>query len=156
MRPKKWNVEQLKIAATKSRSIRELLGKLGLKQAGGNYAQVKKHLENQNISTTHFKGKGWNKGMIIPKKPVLSLKEILVKNSNFQSHKLKIRLFESNIKPKHCEECGWSKISKDGRLPLELDHINGNPKDNRLINLRVLCPNCHSLKQTHRGKNIKK
>ncbi|KKQ13143.1 MAG: hypothetical protein US27_C0015G0001, partial [Candidatus Moranbacteria bacterium GW2011_GWF1_36_78] len=52
--------------------------------------------------------------------------------------------------------CGWHKVSKDGRLPLELDHINGDSKDNRIKNLRVLCPNCHSLKPTHRGRNIKK
>ncbi|HAN04121.1 MAG TPA: hypothetical protein DCW72_10215 [Elusimicrobia bacterium] len=41
----------------------------------------------------------------------------------------------------------------DGRLPLELDHVNGDNRDNRLENLRILCPNCHSLKPTHRGRN---
>lgn len=101
-------MEQLKTAVAESRSVRQVLGRLGLKQAGGNYAQIKKYLEELHIERKHFTGPG------------------------------------------------WSKNSKDGRLPLELDHINGNPKDNRLINLRVLCPNCHSLKQTHRGKNIKK
>ena len=51
--------------------------------------------------------------------------------------------------------CGWAKISIDGRIPLELDQINGNRHDNRLENLRILCPNCHSLQITHRGMNIK-
>ncbi|MDE1988391.1 MAG: HNH endonuclease, partial [Patescibacteria group bacterium] len=41
-------------------------------------------------------------------------------------------------------------------LPLELDHINGDRHDNRLENLRILCPNCHSLKPTHRGRNMNK
>ena len=95
----------------------------------------------------------WNKGLKGIGKPLYSLKEILVKGSNFQSYKLKKRLFLANLKPQRCEECGWSNRSPDGRLPLELDHINGDSHDNRLENLRVLCPNCHSLKPTHRGRN---
>ncbi|KKR20443.1 MAG: hypothetical protein UT50_C0017G0003 [Candidatus Moranbacteria bacterium GW2011_GWA2_39_41] len=89
-------------------------------------------------------------------KPRIKLEDILKKDNYFQSFKLKKRLFAANLKPRHCEECGWKKVSEDGRTPLELDHINGDSADNRLENLRVLCPNCHSLKPTHRGRNIKK
>ncbi len=60
-----------------------------------------------------------------------------------------------NLKKPECEECGWAKRSEDGRIPLELDHINGDSHDNRLENLRILCPNCRSLEPTHRGMNIK-
>lgn len=155
MRPKKWSIEQLKTAVTESRSVRQVLGKLGLKQAGGNYAQINKYLKELKIERKHFTGHGWSKGLRVTTNPGAPLTELLVMNSDYQSFKLKKRLFEANMKPKHCEECGWSKISKDGRLPLELDHINGNPRDNRLENLRVLCPNCHSLKPTHRGRNKK-
>ncbi|MFC1775685.1 HNH endonuclease, partial [Patescibacteria group bacterium] len=104
----------------------------------------------------HFTGQGWNKGMRGIGKPRISLKEILTKNSSFQSYKLKKRLFKEGLKKPQCEECGWAKKSKDGRIPLELDHVNGTRTDNRLENLRVLCPNCHSLKPTHRGLNKKK
>ncbi|MGB4076287.1 MAG: HNH endonuclease [Minisyncoccia bacterium] len=38
-------------------------------------------------------------------------------------------------------------------MPVELDHVNGDRHDNRIENLRILCPNCHSLKPTHRGRN---
>jgi hypothetical protein len=155
MRPKKWNNEQLKAAVAESRSVRQVLGKLGLKQAGGNYAQIKKYLTEFKIESKHFTGRGWSKGLRITTNPGAPIEELLVNNSGYQSFKLKRRLFDANLKPKHCEECGWSKISKDGRLPLELDHINGNPRDHRLENLRVLCPNCHSLKPTHRGRNKK-
>ncbi|MBI5045842.1 MAG: HNH endonuclease [Candidatus Niyogibacteria bacterium] len=89
-------------------------------------------------------------------KPLLSLDKILVQNSTYQSYKLKRRLFKAGIKFPECEKCGWAEFSDDGRLPLELDHINGDSRDNRLNNLRVLCPNCHSLQLTHRGKNKKK
>ncbi|MBU1159955.1 HNH endonuclease [Patescibacteria group bacterium] len=156
IRKKKWNKDELEKASKESTSIRQVLKKLRLKEAGGNYSQIKKYLNLYKINILHFKGKGWNKGLKGIGKPIIPLEKILVKNSNYQSYKLKNRLFIKKIKLPKCEECGWAKISNDGRLPLELDHINGDSKDNRLDNLRILCPNCHSLKPTHRGKNRKK
>ncbi|MCH8987108.1 HNH endonuclease [Patescibacteria group bacterium] len=156
--PKKrsWTIEQLKEAVRTSPSRRQVLVKLGLRSAGGNYAQLKQYIKEYNLSTDHFKGKAWNKGMKFPHAPKIHLKEILVKGSTYQSFKLKNRLFQDELKPKHCEECGWAQSTSDGYLPLELDHINGDRMDNRLENLRILCPNCHSLKPTHRGRNKKK
>lgn len=156
MRKRSWTEQKLRECVKEVFSIRQLLGRLGLKEAGGNYKQVKNYLAEYNIDTSHFRGQGWNKGQKGKLSPHLSLESILVENSTFQSHKLKRRLFSSGIKKQECEECGWSKLSLDGRIPLELDHINGNSKDNRLENLRILCPNCHCLKPTHRGKNIHK
>jgi len=150
-----WSEGDLKNAVRESKSIRQVLQKLGLREAGGNYSHVKKYIVQYKLSTAHFTGQAWNKGMSGMGKYRIKLKDILVKNSTYQSFKLKKRLFSVKLKPKKCEECGWCEISVDGRLPLELDHINGNRTDNRLTNLRVLCPNCHSLKSTHRGCNIK-
>jgi len=156
MRKRKWNEENLREATKQSRSIRQILSRLGLREAGGNYSQIKKFLNLYGIDTTFLKGKAWNKGLKGTGKPLLKLEEIMVKNSNFQSYKLKKRLFDDKIKEPKCEMCGWARKTKDGRLPLELDHINGDRRDNRLTNLRILCPNCHSLQATHRGKNIKR
>ena len=89
-------------------------------------------------------------------KPRLQLNEILINGSYYQSYKLKKRLFKAELKKPQCEICDWCQKTNDGRIPLELDHINGNCHDNRIGNLRVLCPNCHSLQPTHRGRNIKK
>jgi len=151
-----WTERQLKNAVKSSKSLRNVLLLLGLREAGGNYEQLKKYIREFDINVEHFTGKAWNKGLRGIGKPRISLEKILVANSTYQSFKLKRRLFNDGVKPKRCEECGWAKISTDGYLPLELDHINGNRHDNRLENLRILCPNCHSLKPTHRGKNRNK
>lgn len=155
MRKRTWTINQLKIAVKESASFRQALKKLGLREAGGNYFQLQKYIKELKIDITHFKGKGWNKGLLGIGKPRVPLKEILVKNSNFQSYKLKKRLFSAGLKNPQCEICKWA-ISVDGRLPLELDHINGDVHDNRLENLRILCPNCHSIQSTHRALNKRK
>ncbi|MEX2514996.1 MAG: HNH endonuclease signature motif containing protein [Candidatus Paceibacterota bacterium] len=148
-----WTQKDLEKAVQTSYSFRQVIKKIGLVPAGGNYAQVKKYIKEYDLDTSHFKGKGWSKGMMGVGSYLLSLDEILVKDSSYQSYKLKKRLFKAGLKKPECEKCGWAERSKDGRLPLELDHMNGDSRDNRLENLQILCPNCHSLQPTHRGRN---
>ena len=155
MRKRSWTIEDLIEAVRASKSIRQVLDKLGLVQAGGNYDQIKKYIKANNLNTDHFTGSAWNKGLKGRYLPYVLTQDILKKSSLFQSYKLKQRLFIEGIKKPVCEECGWAKKSEDGRIPVELDHINGDKFDNRLENLRIVCPNCHSLKLTHRGKNKK-
>ena len=83
------------------------------------------------------------------------LKLILENKIPYATGALKVILWKRKIKPMHCEECKWSKYSEDGRLPLELEHIDGNNKNNNLSNLKILCPNCHSLTSTYCGCNVK-
>ena len=101
-----------------------------------------------------------NQGLKNTKKPKkegrgkIPLDEILNGNHpQYQTFKLKNRLFESGLKDNKCEMCGvkeWNGV----QLNCELDHINGIRTDHRLENLRVLCPNCHSQTETYRAKNI--
>ena len=68
---------------------------------------------------------------------------------------LKRRLLKAGLLPRHCQSCGISQWR--GRpLSLELHHVNGHGEDNRLANLELLCPNCHSQTETYGGLNAKR
>lgn len=73
------------------------------------------------------------------------------KYPEYQTYKLKKRLYESNIKKNKCEICGVDSWN-DKVLECELDHIDGNKNNHKLENLRILCPNCHSQTHTFRSK----
>ncbi len=155
-RKRKWTIDELHSAVKGSKSIRQIISKLGLIPAGGNYEQIKATIKEYKIDTSHLTGRGWNRNMRFPFIAKIPLDVILTKDSHFQSYKLKKRLFRDKLKIEKCELCGWAEKSLDGRIPVELDHINGDHYDNRIENLRILCPNCHSLQSTHRGKNQKR
>lgn len=156
MRKRSWTDEQLFTAVQKSKSYRQVLRHLGLREAGGNYVHIGRYIAEKKLDVSHFTGQGWNVGMQFRPRSEIPLDQVMVEGSIYQTHLLKPRLFKANLKKPECEICGWAQYSANGRLPLELDHINGEPTDNRLENLRILCPNCHSLQPTHRGMNKKR
>jgi len=71
-----------------------------------------------------------------------------------RSH-LKRKLIEQKLLVEVCAICGIQPFWNSQKLVLHLDHINGSPKDNRLENLRLICPNCHSQTETYAGKKTK-
>jgi hypothetical protein len=81
---------------------------------------------------------------------------LVMGEKRIQGNYVKKYLFKFNIKECICEQCGFSGLWYNKALTLELHHVNGNPRDNRIDNLQILCPNCHSQTPTHRGRNLQK
>lgn len=153
---KKWNYEQLIAAVKDSISISEILQKLGLKPKGSNYRTIHRYFNLYKIDTSHLLGFASSKGKIRPEKRK-SISDMFVNNptGSIKTERLKTRLVEENLLPYKCAECEISEW-KNKELSLHLDHINGDSYDNRLENLRFLCPNCHSQTDTYCGKKNRK
>ncbi len=153
-RKRSWNDEQLIEAVVVSVSKRQVLDALGLRPTGGNYTQLSEHLERLDISIDHFTGQGWNSGedYVNPRK--IPMDEILIEDSSYKnSNNLRKRLLKEKILSAQCVICDLKEwLGKP--IPLELDHINGKHTDNRIENLRMLCPNCHAQTDTYKGKNL--
>lgn len=138
-----WTDEELINALPKCNSFSEVAAYMNMSRATNSL--LKKKAIELNLNFGHFRNSGYNP---------LPLNEVLVKNKETSSHRLKGRLLAEGLKEHKCECCGITEWNGQP-APIELDHINGNHHDNRLENLRILCPNCHAQTETYRGKNKK-
>lgn len=152
----KYNKEILILAVDKAISFAGILKELNLPINGGKYLTLKKKLIDFNIPHDHLLGQAWAKGL--SELNSFSEKEFYKKvlklnGTGWSSHKIKLKLYKFKLKTPICEKCNLTDwLGKS--ISLHLDHINGNNKDNRIENLRILCPNCHSQTETYAGKNI--
>ena len=127
-----------------SQSAAQAAAKLGLA-----FSTFKRKALKLGCYVTNMSGKGIvknHKGKLIPLLDILS-----GKHPNYQSFKLKNRLIAYGLKFNKCEICNVENwCGKE--IKCELDHIDGNPRNHLLNNLRILCPNCHSQTDTFRSK----
>jgi 5-methylcytosine-specific restriction endonuclease McrA len=151
MKLRKYSERQLVEAVKTSTSLAQTLDKLGVTPYGGNYEVLRRAIKHFKLDSSHFTGQLWNKGKTFGAKQ--PLEKYLNNELQIQSFKLKNKLLSQDLLERKCSSCK-NTCWLNQLIPLELDHINGDRYDNQLSNLRLLCPNCHALTPTYRGKNI--
>ena len=134
--PKKYKKEDLISIASNSFSFAEMLNKLG-KTGGGSQSTIKNAVKYYNIDVSHFHGQSWNKGKSLADNP---------KTKRAWKNKLVIE------RGHKCEQCNRTHWVSGNLIPLELEHVDGNNKNNERSNLKLLCCNCHSQTKTWKRK----
>lgn len=145
-----WTDEELTQAVRECRYMCDVLKRLGLTVRPGNYETVRAHIGRLNLDTSHFlKNKG-SRGHT----PLVPYEELFCEKCQHARHIVKNRLIKEKLLPYRCAICGIVEWRGE-QLSLVLDHINGVNNDNRLENLRFLCPNCNAQQPTFcRGKAL--
>lgn len=149
-----YEIEVLREVVQKSKSFSDVCRNLELQPSCGNRNTVKRYIEKYNVDISHFDyGQSTLKDRKNPKR---KLEEILVVNSTHTStFSLKTRLYKEGLKTCFCELCGQDENWRGKKMTLILDHINGIHSDNRIENLRIVCPNCNATLDTHCVKKHK-
>ena len=134
-------------------SIMDILRKLGYRnKSGAVHRKIKERIEREGLNTDHMNRlNNSNCRNATNKTPI---EEILVENSSYTNNsRMKKRIINEGIIEYRCVSCGNNGEWLGKKLVLQLDHVNGINNDNRIENLRFLCPNCHSQTKTYAGKN---
>lgn len=134
--------------------ISDILKYFGLSNKGGNSKTVWRRILDLGVNSEHIKrGIGCRRGTSFGGITQLPLEEVLIVGSSYARKNLKKRLISNNLLANICASCGLTGLWNGMAITLQLEHINGVSNDNRLSNLCLLCPNCHSQTKTFAGRN---
>lgn len=148
------NRSSVEAALEGASSMTEVLEGLGLRPAGANFAALRVKCEAYGLEVPVY-----DPTKVLRRNAVaqtIPLEEVLVENSTYSNgQKLKQRLIEAGFLEDRCygELCSVSSSWLGKPIVLQLEHINGVGNDNRIENLTILCPNCHSQTPTFCGRN---
>jgi hypothetical protein len=149
----KWTREVLQSAVSASHTMAEVLRRLGLDPVGGNHAHISRRLSVYGIDTSHL-DRSSRRAARVPRPRHQDWP--LVRQEPGAARRIKNPLLRKAIRaaglPERCSDCGNPGEWQGEQLMLEVDHVNGDWSDNRLPNLRFLCPNCHATTDTYRGR----
>ncbi|WP_030686822.1 HNH endonuclease signature motif containing protein [Streptomyces sp. NRRL B-1347] len=148
----RWTREILEPAVAASKSVNDVLRYLGIGIVGGYHTHISRRITAYGIDTSHFVGQKRTEAMRDNRRR-RTPSEILVVDASRRvpNTRLKRAMAELGV-VKQCSLCGTGPEWLGEPLPLEVDHIDGDWRDNRIENLRLLCPNCHSTTDTYRGR----
>ncbi|MFF4159647.1 HNH endonuclease signature motif containing protein [Streptomyces sp. NPDC001678] len=148
----RWTKEILEGAVAASSNMNDVLRRLGLEAVGGHHTHISRRIRMFGIDTSHFDRRGRSpKGRRHRTTAELLVEQDPSNARREQNGRLKRAMRELGV-PDRCALCGIEPTWQGHPLPLEVDHIDGNWRNNRICNLRLLCPNCHSTTDTYRGR----
>ncbi|MEU5954072.1 HNH endonuclease signature motif containing protein [Streptomyces sp. NPDC047525] len=148
----RWTREVLEPAVAASKSVNDVLRYLGIEVVGGHHTHIARRIKAYGIDTSHFQQPSRTG---VPKQR-RTPHQILVEQEpttarRMQSDRLKRAMTELGV-VERCAICGTDPLWRGHPLALEVDHIDGDWRNNRMENLRLLCPNCHATTDTYRGR----
>lgn len=145
----RWTREILAEAVAACTTMNDVLRHLGVEVVGGQHTHISRRIRVFGIDTSHF-GTRARPGRRTVAQELLAVQDPAGAR-RVQGDRLKRAMRESGVEDR-CALCGTGPVWRDRPLCLEVDHVNGNWRDNRLENLRLLCPNCHSTTDTCRRR----
>ncbi|HEY2260148.1 MAG TPA: HNH endonuclease signature motif containing protein [Solirubrobacteraceae bacterium] len=114
------------------------------------------HSVRECIAKFGFSSASWfsavGRGAVVARPASTPIDELCVADTYRGRFNLKARLVKAGLKESRCERCGLESWRGEP-ITLALHHVNGVRNDNRLENLQLLCPNCHSQTDTYAGRN---
>lgn len=149
--------DEFRLVVSTNYSKASALKQMGQKANGSNYRWFDMIVSELGIDISHFLGQAYLKEKTHNWSKERSIEDVFIENSTYlATSNLKKKIKKHNLLEEICDECGLQNEWNGKKIVLQLDHRNGINRDNRIENLRYLCPNCHSQTDTYAGKNVKR